>query len=177
MYQIKGDSCFSASWQSVFLLIFPLAAFVQFFFDYSLVLAIFIAVQLLIVAAIGWSAEYVYQFDEENKRFRKAVKIFWIIYGVWLPINPQCKYLSLQMYEQTYTYRFLNLYSTSVGEHVFTVRFINADGTYRVLLETSSFDDVPQIIKLCQTLSEIYQIPFKDILKEQVKKLRSKPAF
>jgi hypothetical protein len=171
-YEILGDNRFAPAVRATCALILPIVAFVQFFVVNPLWLAILVAIIVLLVAAVGWSAQYVYEFDAGTKKMRKAVSLFGVKRGIWYDLKVQCSVIAFLKYDQNYTFHFLNLYDTHVDETVFTVHLINEDGSFQTLVETARFESVANIIQFCKDLSEIYEVPFKDYVKSQVMRHR-----
>lgn len=172
--KIMGDDVLAPTMRTACIFLLPLIAFVQFFFPYSLAIAIPIAVVLLVVGAVGFTAHYEYKYNAEKNLFSKSLVLLGFSSDNWYEINPQSQYLSFQMFKQTFTFNFLNIYSTGIEENVFSIRAVNSDATYRTLVETTDYKSIPQCLQLCQILSEKHNVPFKDFVKEQVKKMSRK---
>ena len=174
MLKILGDDVLTPALRTACILLLPIIAFVQFFFPYDLVYAIVIAVVLLVLGAVGFSLHYEYRYDVEKHLFSKSLLVLGHAFDQWHALNLQCNYLSFQMYTQNYTINFLNIYSSGIDEKVFTIRAVNPDGSYRTLVETTDYKSIDKCLKLCNILAEKHNVPFKDFVKEMVKKLNKK---
>lgn len=172
--KIQGDDVLAPTQRTACIFILPLLAFVQFFFPYSLAIAIPIAVILLVIGGLGFTAHYEYKYDVERNLYSKSLVMFGFASDGWYELNPSCQYLAFQMFKQSFTFKFLNIYSTGIEENVFTIRAVNPDATYRTIVETTDYKSIGACLKLCQILSEKHNIPFQDFVKEQVKKIRRK---
>ena len=174
LFKIQGDYRFSPGWRGTFALLFPVVALVQFFYVDPLWLAIVVAVLLLAVAFVGWSAFYEYQFDTIERKYRVALRLPFGEYGDWIKITRlDCQNITFQEYQQEFTFHFLNLYKTHVDEKVFSLRLMNADGSYRTLAETVHFESVPAMLGLGRKLGEIYNVQFVDLVKDLVRRGRA----
>lgn len=169
-FSIKGDPCFSPGLRAFCALIIPIIVLVQFFYIEPLWLAIVIGILLLIFAFSFWSASYCYVFDASTKTFAKYKKWPFFSTGTPRPLEISANYIAFQKYDQEYTFHFLNLYETHVPEVKFVLRLVNADGSFITLLETSCFESVPGIIMLGQLLEKCYNVPFKDFVKDLVRR-------
>ena len=172
--EIKGEDILTPGFRVMCILLLPIIAFVQFFFPYSLPIAIVIAIVLLFVGFTGFNAHYVYQCDLDNKLYRKCSVVLGRKSGKWLELNPNCQYVSFQLFSQKYSMNFMNMYSTETNEDLFVVRLVNTMGTYTTLAETTDYKLIPQCLELCKKLSEKFNVPFQDFVKSLVLKKRRK---
>lgn len=170
---VEGDCRFSPGLRTTCIFVLPVVAIVQFFFVDSLLLACCIAALILFIAALGWTAHYSYEFDSDNKKFRKSV-VYLMCYkrGQWYDLHPTGEYLAFQMYDHTYTFHFLNFFDTVVPEPVFTLRFVNASATFTTLLEVTDFNTLRSVLEMADSISKTYNIPFKDFVKGMAAKQR-----
>lgn len=171
MNTVVGNDRFSPGLKYGSVWVLPVVALVQFFYFESLVLNIAIAVVLLFFAFLIFSAKYVYQFDEENRKFKKSVMWLYKFYsGEWVDFEPKCQYLAFQMKNMTFVFHFYNFFDTVVPESFFELRMVNDDSSYSSLLEVTDFNSIKSVLEMAKAISLTYKLPFKDFVKGQVKK-------
>ena len=171
LYTAEGDARFATSIRASLLFILPIVAIVQFFYVEPLWLAIVVAILIMFLLYLIFTAKYIYEFDGESKKFRKATE--WlgkIRKGEWQELDIKCNHISFQMYDDTYTMNFMNLSKNEVKETMYVLRLVNENGSYSTLLETPYFSALPSVLVMANALSKAYNVPFKDHIRNIVTK-------
>lgn len=171
---INGEGVFSPAIRVYAVLLLPIIAFVQFFFPYPLILAVIIAILLLLIGIVGFTLHYTYQYDTEKMLYRKSKVTLGFYFGQWEELNTKNCYVAFQMFNQNYEINFMNMYTTATNEDVFIIRLVNSDGSYFTCAETTDYKSLNSCLLFCKVLSEKYEIPFRDFVKDLVLKRRRK---
>ena len=111
-----------------------------------------------------------FEFDCETKSTCIRGHFLKWSWGEWHPFQPDCSHFAFQRYEQTSSYSFGGFFKKEVPEHIYDLRMIKNNKSFESLISASDFRAVASIILLGKKLSETYEIPFYDYVKEIVKK-------
>lgn len=109
-------------------------------------------------------------FNAETKEMMDGWQFFRWTHGKWKKFEPNCSHFAFQRYKQTHQFHYGGLYEKSVEEYIYDLRMIYPDQTFQTLVSANEFQSVAQIVLLGRKLSEVYQLPFYDYVREILKK-------
>ena len=109
-------------------------------------------------------------FNTESKELLDGWKFFRWTHGQWKSFEPNCSHFAFQRYQQTHKFSYGGLYEREVDEYVYDLRMIFPDQTFQSIASATDFQAVTQIILLGRKMSEVYNLPFYDYVRELLKK-------
>lgn len=127
---------------------------------------------ILLSIAIGCfltKTEKFFSFDPQKKQIQKGIRFFKWEWGKWIDFQPQGKHFAFQRYEETNTFSYGGFFEKTVSQYVYDLRLIHEDNSFESIISASGFNEVAQIVILGKELSEIYDIPFYDYVRELVR--------
>jgi hypothetical protein len=179
---IRSESYFETFWVVVGFILYVTALSVlimwlyNFFLDPNLTfgeeivgfLCVEFPIMILLCCAgtvLMWTKK-LFEFNPDTKEIREGGCLFKWEKGEWKKFTPNCSHFAFQQYSETADYNFGGIFNKQVKSHVYDLRMIFPDNSFKSIIARSDFQSVAKMVILGNTLSKVYNIPFYDYVKE-----------
>ena len=124
---------------------------------------------ILLLCAVGtvlMCTKKLFEFNPDTKELREGYYLFKWEKGDWKPLNPQCSHIAFQRYNEVANYNFGGIFNKQVKSHIYDLRFIYPNNSFKSIIARSDFQSVAKMVILGKVMSKVYNVPFYDYVKE-----------
>ena len=124
----------------------------------------------ILLSSTVWFSKNFFEFNPDTKQYREGFYLSGWKYGKWKPLEISNAYIAFQGYSENVHYTYGGLFNQNVTDSVFELRLVYPDLTFKKIVNGRDMQSVITMLQLGKILSSIYNVEFKDFVKETVRK-------
>jgi len=124
----------------------------------------------ILLSSIVWFSKKFFEFNPETKQYREGVCLSRWKHGKWEPLEISNAYIAFQRYNENIHYTYGGLFNQNINDAVFELRLVYPDLTFKKIVNGRDMQSVITMLQLGKILSSLYNVEFRDFVKETVRK-------